>query len=105
MSDKKMLSLTFGETYDSYDDSFLFMENFKQHMLEKDILSRNPEVLDDLVNNAERLVPQLMMMAEALETDEIQDKVNHALCITRIAMRIAAYYATEHEMENSNESE
>jgi len=49
MSDKKMLSLTFGETYDSYDDSFLFMENFKQHMLEKDILSRNPEVLDDLV--------------------------------------------------------
>lgn len=49
--------------------------------------------MDDLVNNAERLVPQLMMMAEALETDEIQDKVNHALCITRIAMRIAAYYA------------
>ena len=46
-----------------------------------------------------------MMMAEALETDEIEDKVNHALCISRIAMRIAAYYATEHEMENSNESE
>ena len=100
MSDMKKMTLTYGENYSSYDDSVMFMENFKQHLLEESVLSRFPEVVDDLVNNATHLVPELLMFAESLDDEDVEDKVNHALCVARIAMRIAAYYAAKDEMEN-----
>lgn len=100
MSEMKKMALTYGENYSSYDDSVMFMENFKQHLLEESILARIPEAIDDLVNNAMHLVPELLMMAESLDDEDVEDKVNHALCVARIAMRIAAYYAAKEEMEN-----
>lgn len=102
MSDMKKMTLTYGENYNSYDDSVMFMENFKQHLLEESFLARFPEVVDDLTHDAEHLIPELMMLAEALDDEDVEDKVNHALCVSRIAMRIAAYYAAKYEMENED---
>ena len=97
MSDMKKMTLTYGENYSSHDDSVMFMENFKQHLLEENILARFPEVVDDLTHDAEHLIPELMMLADGLNDEDVEDKVNHALCVARLAMRIAAYYSIDEE--------
>lgn len=105
MSEMKKMTLTYGENYSSYDDSVMFMENFMQHLLDESILARFPEVVDDLTHNAERLIPELMVLADGLNDDDVEDKVNHALCVARLAMRIAAYYSVADEMDSGNEAE
>lgn len=97
MTNQKKMTLTHGDVYSSYDDSVMLMENFKQHLLDESILGRFPEVVDDLTHDAEHLIPDLMMLADGLNDDDIEDKVNHALCLARLAMRIAAYYSIEDE--------
>jgi hypothetical protein len=99
MSDMKKMTLTYGENYNSYDDSVMFMENFKQHLLEESVLARFPEVVDDLTHDAEHLIPDLMMLADGLNDDDVDDKVNHALCISSLAMRIAAYFSIKEESD------
>lgn len=105
MSDMKKMTLTYGENYSSYDDSVMFMENFKQHLLDESILARFPEVVDDLTHDAEHLIPELMMLADGLNDDDVEDKVNHALCVARLAMRIAAYYSVAEELDSTEEKE
>ena len=91
MSDMKKMTLTYGENYDFDHDCIMVMENLKQHLVE-DVGSKYPEVLDDVSFNYESILPQIMVLADGFNENDVPI-IQHALCIAGMCIRVAAYCA------------
>ena len=93
MNNLKKMTLSNQETYNLSADCEMVMENLKQHIVEY-VGNRFPQVLDDLVNNYESLIPMIKSLADDFDDPSIPF-ATHALCLAGMCIRIAAYYCAK----------